>query len=88
MRQRANGIANYDSPMVKNSLELGSGFGTSAFRQISLPSYIDGIKRPIEAMDGATRRTQFVRSSRLKQFERFRRIPYARQAEREVLAVS
>ena len=75
VRQRANGIANYNAPMVKNFLELGTCFTTSALSQISLPSYIDGIKRPIEAMDGATRRTQFVRSSRLKQFERFRRIP-------------
>ena len=60
--------------MVKNSLELSSGFGTSAFRQISLAPHIDRIERSIQGMDGAARSAQLVGSSSLQQIDGLRTI--------------
>src|ERR1017187_844373 len=69
VRQRADGIADYNAAVIENFLEFRGGFGALVCGQIGLAAQIDRIERPEETMNAAAGRAHFVRSGDLKQFD-------------------
>ena len=69
VRQGAYGIADNDPAVIENFLEFRSSFSALMRRQIRFAPNIDWIERPEKSIYAAARRTQFVGSGCLQDFD-------------------